>query len=159
MEIKKSAPAPRKRLIKIYENENNYEKALKLSLEGEKIIDYDPDFSVETVQILVFLKKYEEAKKMALERLNKFPNNSALLFLYSYASFLLGQIEEAELYCEKSLSADKQNVDSVILLSEIMLRQHKIKDSFEILQKGLYFNPNDPRIMAKIAELSKSFSE
>lgn len=159
LEIKRTAPAPRKRLIKIYESESSYLDALRLSKEGEKYANYDPEFARETVLILISLERFQEAKEAATERLKIFQDDFALLFLYSLATFRLGEFEEAEIYCAKSLSFNPKNVEALLLMADIKLKQNEVKEAFAILQRGLELNPSDSALIAKLKNLSQSYYE
>lgn len=159
LKLKKSAPDPRKKLIKIYEKENDYIKALELAKDGEKIVEYDPEFARETVQILLFLKRYEEAKKSAMEGLKRFTDDPFLIALYGRASLFLGKINEAEAYFFKAISLNKNDIDSIVNLVDIKTKQNKTKEAFEILEKGIKENPNNLFLISKYQLMEKDFNK
>lgn len=159
LKLKKSAPDPRKKLIKIYEKENDYLKALELSKEGEKVVEYDPEFARESVQILLLLKRYDEAKKSTMERLKRFPDDPFLVALYARSALFLGELSEAERYFIKAISLNKNDIDSIINLVDIKIKQNKTKEAFEILEKGIKENPNNPFLVSKYQLMKKDLNK
>lgn len=150
------APSPRKNLINILIKEKKFDDALKLSMEGEKYVDYDPYFSLKCGFIYQDMGKIEMAKSKFEECYSKFKDNYDVLSSYGNFLYSIKEFEKAKYFLKKALSLNPIDVSLIITISDIELTEGRIEDAISTLKEGLKHNPSDINLKKRLLKIEES---
>lgn len=155
LKLNKKAPAPRKNLINIYLRQKRIDESLKLSLEGEKLIDYDPYFFITTALIYQELGEKESAKQKFESALSKFGENYNVLLNYGNYLYSINEFDKALDLFLRAIKIEPKDVASILKVVDIEISKGNIEIAKEILKSSLSINPDDPLLLKKLESISQ----
>src|SRR4029078_2770006 len=76
----------------------------------------------------------------------KVPNTSALVNLIEKGmdKFAEGDLSGAETFFQQTLAQDPNFVEGLVGVAKVQIRQEKLNEAVELLQKAVALDPNDP---------------
>lgn len=124
-----------------------FKKAFEISKDGK--------YLEEIIGILMLEKKYEDAKKVALESLQKNPKNTKILAAYIGILTSLKDYKEAQKYAEILIKIEK-NAENYEIASSVYFLLKDYKKSVEYLEKS-YALEKDVEVLDKLASIEILF--
>ena len=104
----------------------NFEKAMDFSKDILPVIEY-------YVSALKFSGKVKESYKVALENLEKFPNNICLLKICAENAFEMQLYEQAEDYIAKVLMQNPSDLDSLLFRAKVLIKSNNYIRAISLL--------------------------
>ncbi|UCH95671.1 MAG: sulfatase-like hydrolase/transferase [Candidatus Aminicenantes bacterium] len=98
-------------------------------------------------------KEPEKVLDTLKEALEKFPKIERFYILYAHELYHLGQIQEAETYCQKLLELNPQFTRALILLGEIREKKGNINQAVKYYEKAVTIEPRNISLKLKYAGL------
>ncbi len=121
---------------------------LKLLLKMGKCYDYCSEFTNSVTQYLRALEKQ--------------PEDTSIMFKLGWANLQAGAKEQGLVQMRRSVGAGETNINNLIKLSEVLLRQDDVKhqrEAITILQKALVLNPNSVDAMVVLGRAYEKLNE
>jgi len=115
---------------------NDKEKALEIVREAKKIMPNEDQFSLIELELLIDLKKDDEAKAGLEAQIAKTPDNKVLHFFLGYINTSKSNFEEARKNFETALKLDPKYFDAQVYLAKIVGEDAK-KIKRQINQLGI----------------------
>lgn len=126
--------------VKMHMGQN--EEALRLY---EKALNLDPDnvFGLYgSVMVLRKLKRYDEAIKLAINGLERFPHERMFAEEAGIVYFEQNQYSEAEKFFRLSIKIQPDSVFSYANLNNALVKQNRDAEGLQVLQQGLLIRPS-----------------
>lgn len=159
LKLNNKAPSPRKNLINIYLRQKRLDESLKLSLEGERLINYDPYFFVTTALIYSEMGEKESAKQKFESALSKFGENYDILLNYGNYLYSINEFDKAEDLLGRAVKIEPKDVASTLKIVDIEISKGRIEIAKEIIKRSLNVNPDDPLLLKKLESISQEKRE
>ena len=159
LKLNNKAPSPRKYLINIYLRQYRLDESLKLSLEGERLINYDPYFFVTTALIYSEMGEKESAKQKFESTLSKFGENYDVLLNYGNYLYSINEFDKAEDLLGRAVKIEPKDVASTLKIVDIEISKGRIEIAKEIIKRSLNVNPDDPLLLKKLESISQEKGE
>lgn len=104
---------------------------------------------VEKARVLINLNRYQDAANEIKKGLQSFPYSTSLCCEMSRVLYCLDQYEEATKFAKSTLNLDPQYAHAYYLLAFIYSRKKKYKLAFEMIEKALYYEPENTLYLVK----------
>jgi len=137
----------------IYDEQQNYEKAIIMFEESIKINPNLLSAKFDLAIVLSKLDKYEEAVSICKEIIDKYPNNE---LGYAYLGILYsteGNYKEAVKQLSISIDKNPNNSFSYHMLGNILANDNKYNEASMCYEQAIKLNPNNVRIYNDYSKL------
>lgn len=130
-------------LAQIAKHSKAYQQAMNLFAQASMLMPQAFEPLIQLAELLVDLRRYEDAEACFLRAIEKFPNSDQCLF--RYAGFLLakGEVLSAKSYLEQSLAINSHHCGALLALTNIKQKDvdaswlENLKVTFSFIQSGL----------------------
>jgi tetratricopeptide (TPR) repeat protein len=150
LEINKYYRIVRIKYIYLLEKEQNLKEAIRQCEIGDKLAPDEPDFLRLKCAYLLTPDSYEEARKVALEGMKRFPEEKQFLLAYAEASLNLGLLDEAEKALYQITDSPINNGIVYERIAEIKLKQNKLNEAKENMEKAIKIDPSNNYFVQKM---------
>lgn len=129
------------------------DKGLEIVRRERAVASDDLRLRIMEVHLLLLLKRFDEASKLAEENLKLAPQNPDAIYQRGAANLALDKRAEAERDFRQALAVLPEHLGALNDLAVLLIAQGRKPEARELLQKVLSLRPDDPMAKSNLASL------
>lgn len=129
------------------------DKALEIVRRERDLASDDLRLRIMEVHLLLLLKRFDDASKLAEENLKLAPRNPDVIYQRGAVNLALDRRAEAERDFRQALAVLPEHLGALNDLAVLLIAQGRKPEAKELLQKVLSLRPDDPMAKSNLASL------
>lgn len=129
------------------------DKALEIVRRERDVASDDLKLRIMEVHLLLLLKRFDDASKLAEENLKVAPRNPDAIYQRGAVNLALDKRAEAERDFRQALAVLPEHLGALNDLAVLLIAQGRKPEAKELLQKVLSLRPDDPMAKSNLASL------